>query len=403
MARRLLACARMIRRSSGALSYLGVLVACGAFSISCGSKNGEGVSLCNQIPAPAACMQACDPTPGAASSCPSGYHCSPDGHCDAECTQGGGQCGANATCLPDGTCMGNGSGSGTGPDANCPDVHFAAMKTTPSIELLLDRSGSMDMSDIAPTRFQALQNALVGGTGAIPAAQASVYFGATMFAGDQTPCLNTSGFTVPRALNNSTAIATLIASRPPNGGSTPTADAIGAVTADFALNPPPTGSPPIILLATDGEPNSCSNGADGGASVAATQAAYAAGIRLFIIGLANLNTNFLQQMANAGVGATGGTNAPYYTANDPTSLVNAFNMIINGVLSCDLSISGQVDPATAMNGTVTLNGMTLTYGTDWVVDPNGMVIHLLGTACDTLKSAMNPTVDASFPCGSVIF
>src|SRR5262249_19435815 len=111
----------------------------------------------------------------------------------------------------------------------------------------------------------------------------------------------------------------------------------------------------------------------------------------------------LQQMANAGAGVTGGMNAPYYTANDPTSLVNAFNMIIAGVLSCDLSISGQVDPTSAMSGTVTLNGMTLMYGTDWVVDPNGMVIHLLGNACNTLKNSMNPSVDATFPCGAVIF
>ncbi len=394
MARRLLLFARMIRRAV-TLSYLALLVACG-------SKNG-GTDLCTQIPAPAACMVACDPTPGAPNSCPAGYHCSPDGKCDAECTQGGGQCGANATCTPDGTCMGNGSGSGTGPDANCPDVHFTAMPTTPSIELVLDRSGSMDMTDIAPTRFMALQTALVGAMGALPAAQANVYFGVEMFAGDQLPCLNLNGFTVPRALNNATAIANLIASDPPNGGSTPTADAIIAATADFAAHPPPMGSPPIILLATDGEPNSCSNGNDNGASVAAVKAAYAAGIRTFIIGLANLNTNFLQQIANAGAGVMGGMNAPYYTANDPQSLVNGFNTIINGVLSCDLTISGQVDPATAMNGTVTLNGMQLMYGTDWVVDPNGMVIHLLGNACNTLKNSTNPMVDASFPCGSVIF
>jgi hypothetical protein len=169
-------------------------------------------------------------------------------------------------------------------------------------------------------------------------------------------------------------------------------------------NPPPTGSPPIILLATDGEPNNCSNGPDGGASVAAVKAAYTAGIRTFIIGLANLNTQFLQQIANAGEGVTSGQpNAQYYTANSPQSLVTAFNSIINGVLSCDLAISGQVDPATAKNGTVTLNGMTLMYGTDWVVDPNGMVIHLLGNACNTLKNSTSPVVDASFPCGSVIF
>ena len=70
-------------------------------------------------------------------------------------------------------------------------------------------------------------------------------------------------------------------------------------------------------------------------------------------------------------------------------------------MSCDLAINGQVDPATAMSGTVTLNGQTLTYGTDWVV-VNGSTIELVGQACETLKNSSNPSVDASFSCGSVI-
>ena len=83
-----------------------------------------------------------------------------------------------------------------------------------------------------------------------------------MFAGDQTPCLNLTGFTAPRALNNASAITTLLnaQSSQPNGGNTPTDKAITAAVADFAANPPPSGTPPIILLATDGEPNSCNDG-----------------------------------------------------------------------------------------------------------------------------------------------
>jgi hypothetical protein len=73
------------------------------------------------------------------------------------------------------------------------------------------------------------------------------------------------------------------------------------------------------------------------------------------------------------------------------------------VLSCDLQLTGQVDPMAGQNGTVTLNNMTLTYGTDWTLDPNGLIIHLLGTACTTLKTLQNPTVDATFSCGAVIF
>jgi hypothetical protein len=268
----------------------------------------------------------------------------------------------------------------------------------------------MTGTDIAPNRYAAMHTGLTGAMGAITTAQADAYFGALLFSGDQCP-LTLAGFSVARALNNAAAIDTLISTHSP-GGNTPTADAIALAAGDFVTNVPPPGSPPVILLATDGQPNSCGGGADNGTAVNAVKAAYTGGIRTFVVGL-QLNDaaskQFLQDVANAGVGKPTGQApgcaacAPYYTANDPTSLVNGFNSIINGVLSCDLTITGTVDPATASGGTVTLNGMNLTYGTDWTVDPNGMTIHLLGGACNTLKNSPNAVVDASFPCGSVIF
>jgi hypothetical protein len=75
-----------------------VLAACGS------SHNGQ--SICdNVVPPPAACMQACDPSPGATSTCPGGYHCTPDGKCDAVCTPSGGECGDGFTCTSDGQCQ----------------------------------------------------------------------------------------------------------------------------------------------------------------------------------------------------------------------------------------------------------------------------------------------------------
>jgi hypothetical protein len=284
------------------------------------------------------------------------------------------------------------------------------MHVTPSVELVLDRSGSMSMNDITPTRYDALHTALTGPNGAVTTTQGSVYYGCAQFSGDETcPPVNLDKptYAVDRALNNAAAIDALITANGP-GGSTPTADWITAVTADFAAKPPPAGSVPIILLATDGDPNSCGGGADNGASVAATKAAYTAGIKTFIVGLAGLNLQFLQDIANAGTGKPTGQNpmcgncSPYYTANDPASLAAAFNSIIGGVLSCDLTLSGMVDPSQANQGIVTLNGMMLVYGTDWTLDPNGMVIHLSTAACNMLKNSTSPTVDAQFPCGAVI-
>jgi hypothetical protein len=86
------------------------VLAIGALAVAlaaCGSKS-PGQSVCdNVVPAPAACMTMCDPKPGAANTCPSGYHCAPDGFCDALCTPGGNECGDGYTCTPDGRCKGN--------------------------------------------------------------------------------------------------------------------------------------------------------------------------------------------------------------------------------------------------------------------------------------------------------
>ena len=51
-------------------------------------------------------MTECDPSPGAANSCPAGYHCAADGFCDALCTPGGNECGDGYVCTPDGRCKG---------------------------------------------------------------------------------------------------------------------------------------------------------------------------------------------------------------------------------------------------------------------------------------------------------
>ncbi len=72
----------------------------------CGGDN-PGQSVCdNVVPPPAACMTMCDPTPGAANTCPGGYHCSPEGTCDARCTLGGEECGDGYRCTPEGRCVG---------------------------------------------------------------------------------------------------------------------------------------------------------------------------------------------------------------------------------------------------------------------------------------------------------
>lgn len=378
----------------------------------CGSKSFE--SLCaTQVPAPAGCNTPCDPSPAAINSCPSGYHCSADGKCDLVCTASGNECGNGYSCTTDGFCQGGGTTGDPPIDSSCPAVHFAAMPTTPSVQLLIDRSGSMlhNFADQTrqngqPEKYQTVQDALVGTTGVVTTLQAKVYFGATLFSADpQAVCPTLK--TVGRTLNNKTAIETLISSNRPNPmANTPTPPSIDSVVADFtaAATKPPAGSPPVIVLATDGLPNECgSTNSTTSQSVAAAKNAFSKGIRLFILGVGTVQAQHLQDMANAGQGVQPGQpDAKAYTATDPTQIAAAFQEIIAGVVSCDLTLNGHVDPNNASSGTVSLNGTLLTFGTDWKLDADGIHIHLLGNACNTLKGSTNPVVDASFSCGAVI-
>jgi hypothetical protein len=83
------------------------LVALISILIACGSNN-PGQSVCdNQVPPPPQCQTECDPSPGAPTTCPGGFHCAPDGFCDARCTDTGGECGDGYRCTPDGRCVGS--------------------------------------------------------------------------------------------------------------------------------------------------------------------------------------------------------------------------------------------------------------------------------------------------------
>jgi hypothetical protein len=382
----------MIRASFLLASLL--FAACG------GPKQAD--SLCDAVSAPAECQEDCDPAVGAPNTCSAGFHCSPDGKCDTQCTPGGSECGDGYACTSDGRCIDDGHPM-DGPDADCPAVHFTATPTIPSIQLLIDRSGSMN-NDLGGgvSRYNAIRTALTDPTnGVVTTLQNKAIFGASLYTTD-APCPTL--YSVGRAMNNRDSIDQLIKSQAP-GGNTPTGGSIDKAVADFLATPAPAGSPPVIVLATDGLPNRCDGDSNAGQleAIAAAKASFAAGIRLFILGVsADIAPAHLQAMANAGVGVQPGQpDAPFFVANNAAQLKGAFDTIIGGVLSCELAINGNVDPATAMSGTVILNGMTLTYGVDWEL-VNGTTIRLLGNACTTLKESPNPTVDASFPCGTVI-
>jgi hypothetical protein len=82
-------------RQSGFALVLFLAAACGGSS---------PPSVCEQDPPPLECNAVCDPG-GSAPRCPVGYHCTSSGRCDAECTQGGTECGDGRRCSSDGFCI----------------------------------------------------------------------------------------------------------------------------------------------------------------------------------------------------------------------------------------------------------------------------------------------------------
>jgi hypothetical protein len=367
-------------------SVLAVVLLAAAANVGCGASTGAP-GLCEGANPPPECSLECEPPP-APNTCPAGFFCGPGGTC---------------TDTPP-------ADASLDPDADCPSVTFTTTRTIPTVQLLIDQSGSMNSYlEGTTTRWQAVKTALVNpNTGIVARMEDQVVFGATLYTSfyggdvpDECPVLTS---TSARALGNFDEIRQLFQDAQPEID-TPTGESIDAVVADFAANPPAAGSPPIILLATDGEPDSC---ADPDAlardlSVAAAADAYAAGIQVFVLSVGTeVAEGHLQDVANAGVGAgPGDPDAPYYVADSPAELEAAFDAIIGGVVSCELTLDGEIDVGQADEGTVTLNGEALTYGTEWEAT-SSTTIRLIGGGCDALTSTPDPVVSANFPCGAVI-
>jgi hypothetical protein len=387
-----------------ALFTLALAAACGGGSAGNGGEDdgGGGPGPCEGDSPDPTCGEACRSD----ISCGNGFHCA-DGQCTAECALGGDQCGDGQVCDGRGRCIAQDPDDI--PDPDCPDVIVETSQVIPAVELIVDWSLSMDADFGSGNRAEATREALTGSAGVVTRLQDRVIFGATVYSsvngsrGGACPLVDT----VARGFNTASAIdVALDLEENPLIDDTPTAETIDAVVASFASNPPPDGATPVIVLATDGEPDTCVNPDDHTTgprnSVAAAQRARAAGIPLYILSVGDeVSEAHLQQMANAGLGLDPQSgNAPFFVANNPDQLSRALEDILGAVRSCDIQLDANLDAEDAAAGTVTLDGQRLELGTDWVqVDPT--TIRLLGDACDLLLET-GAEVSATFPCGTVV-
>lgn len=370
-----------------------------------GSTSVMGSRPCMRASAPAGCGMACG---GSAGSCPTGLYCDGTAHCTADCdVRNGAGCPAGMTCAPTGQCgtqldgtvavtdLGPPMDFGI-PDNTCASVTIGTTHQTPNVILLVDRSGSMDNTfDMGMSRWQVLYNALMASPGGLVSSlQDAVRFGLVMFTGRGTGCPDLMSV-MPPVLHNYDPINAVYMPATP-GTNTPTGESLAAVVAMLSTMTLPPG-PTIILLATDGEPNTCTSTTDhaGGQAmaIAAAMNAQSMGYVVDAIGVAtDVALANLSQVAMAG----GGTAV---SVTDSASLAAALTSIVGGALSCTLLLDGMVDPAMACSGDVRINDMPISCGdpNGWdVVDMNHIVLR--GTSCDTLLHTSGATVTATFPC-----
>lgn len=302
--------------------------------------------------------------------------------------------------------IGSDDDSGIGSDDGCADLQVTVDQPPPTLVLLIDQSGSMTSNFSGQERWDAVEQTLFEpGNGVVDQLEDRVRFGMALY----TSQGGDAGGTCPQlvesapAIGNRDTLAAIYAQNDPKGD-TPTGDSLIEVAGDLAAAG--LDGPLAIVLATDGEPDTCEvpnpqNGQD--EAVQAARDAFGIGVETYIISVGNdVSDAHLQQMANAGKGLApqGSTDAPFYKALDNQQLVDAFGDIVSGVISCEFEVDGIVDLDEMCSGTVTLDGQELGCETEWDM-PGPSTLRLLGDACDTLKDGQAHEVDATFPCGAV--
>jgi von Willebrand factor type A domain len=389
-------------------------------ALGCSSGGPKGTSLID--------AQGCDPAVDA--RCGSaGAVC----QSDAQCASGSCSAGACVSAGPEGSAGASGGANDDyfseldlkyerpAEDPTCVDLDVDFQRITPTVVLLLDQSGSMDQNfENGRDRWQTLRETLTNpATSLLQRLDTSVRFGMTLYTSDggfgDTPgspriCPKLQGESI--RLGNFGAMSSFLNQKNGGGqyiigpaGDTPTAESVQAVVR--TLRAYEEEGPKSIILATDGDPDTCddpdANDSDASKalSVAAVRAAFDAGIPTHIISVGNqVTASHLQALAVAGAG--GDQTAQAYTALDTSALQAAFEAIIGSVRTCDFTLEGRVTASNAARGKVVLDGQALSYGdaNGWEM-PDEQTVRLKGSACQQVQADAG-AISMQFPCDAII-
>ncbi len=254
------------------------------------------------------------------------------------------------------------------------------------------------------TRWSVVRDTLTNSTtGVIKDLEDEIRFGLSLYTsfngdrGGSCPVLTE----VSPALGNHAAIQTMFNMSQPED-ETPTGESLDAVAQALALDP--SSDDKIIVLATDGEPDTCAQPNPQGGQAVALQAAADAfnqGIRTFVISVGTqVSEAHLQAMANAGQGVGPmDPDAVFYQATDQQQLIDAFKAIINGLRSCSFTLQGMIPMGLSQLCSFTVDGNPVPFS-----DPDGWransdtQVELLGQACLDIQEG-TVQVDITCPCG----
>ena len=290
------------------------------------------------------------------------------------------------------------------PTLPCEQVSVTIDELRPSVTLLVDQSGSMRAGyperESPQTRWVVVRQALLDPmTGVVPTLQQSLQFGLVFytshngFMGGTCPILSE----VRSATSNYEAIRSLYDSVYPDDD-TPTGAAVQAVTR--GIQAADRQGPEVILLVTDGDPDTCvqPDPQDGQAeALDAVAAAHAAGIDFYVLGVSSdISGDKLQQLANAGQGkaidARWGVDAdaaqPFQASASVAGLTAQLRDILARVPLCQVGLDRDVAVDELRAGNVLLDGQPLSYGSvDGFVLEDSRHLRIQGKACDTLRAA----------------
>ena len=332
---------------------------------------------------------------------------------------------------------GDGDGDGDTTGEYCDEFMMEFVPQTPTVYLLVDRSGSMGAQQEgfwAPLRDGLLP--------AVEALQGDVRFGfGTYTSTQQSQC--TAPTTVVDDLgviseNNYAAIAERYNGyADPMTGDTPTPAAL-AEARELLLADESPGQRYIVLV-TDGNPDFCDNGnvtCPIDATVAALQETHAAGVKTIVFGLQAqqypLSPEVMEAFANAGDGqpvgwsagqpieaqggntqignecggtisgtysSPGGT-ATAFLSGSPDELVTALSSAVEGLKSCVIDLNFEV--INEEEGEVFVGDMENAIPRDqWRMNTETQM-ELLDAACTTWQSPEVFDFLAGFPCRAIV-